>query len=111
MAISNPANQFGNSQFVVDPVLGRAAYQTINAALAASSSGDTIIIRPGTYTENLTSNMGGKSLMASSVGTNAFEVVVVGNHSFTQDASTVGFQSIDFSAAAVFFTVPSEYFI
>lgn len=32
----------------------RGTYQTITAALAASTSGQTIFVRPGTYTENIT---------------------------------------------------------
>jgi hypothetical protein len=99
MPISNPSNSFGNSQFVVDPVLGGASFQTITAALAASSSGDTIYIRPGTYTENLTANLSGRSLIAASSGSNAFEVIVVGNHTLTSTGS-VSFQGIDFSASS-----------
>lgn len=100
MAISNPSQQFGNSKFVVDPTLGVGSYQTITAALAASSSGDTIYIRPGTYTENLTANLGGRTLIGATVGTNAFSVQIVGNHSFTQDASTCAFQSVQFTASS-----------
>ncbi len=96
MPIRNPAGQFGTSSFVVDPVLGVGSHQTITAALAASSAGDTIIVRPGVYVENLTSNMAGKSIIGSSVGTNAFEVQIIGNHLFSSDAETVAFQSIEF---------------
>lgn len=99
MAISNPSQQFGNSQFVVDPTLGKGSYQTITAALAASSSGDTIYVRPGTYTEDLSTNLGGRTIIGATVGTNAFNVVIVGNHSFTQNASACAFQSISFQAS------------
>ncbi len=40
--------------WVVDPVAGKGQFTTITAAVAAASSGDTIYIRPGTYTENFT---------------------------------------------------------
>ena len=97
---TNAAGQFGISQFIVDPVVGQAPFQTISAALAASVSGDTIYVRPGIYTESLISNMSGKSIIGAAVGTNAFEVQIVGNHVFDTDASTCAFQSVGFSAAA-----------
>lgn len=99
MPISNPSNQFGNSQFVVDPTLGRGSFQTIAAALAASASGDTIYIRPGTYAESLTANMAGKSIVAAASGSNNFEVVIQGNHVF-DTVGSVSFQNIRFEAAA-----------
>lgn len=45
------------TSIVVDPsaTVGlRGTYQTITAALAAATSGQTIFVRPGTYTENIT---------------------------------------------------------
>lgn len=96
MAFTNVSFQFGNSQFVVDPNPGAGSYTTINAALAASSSGDTIYIRPGTYLETLT-NLGGRTLIGATVGTNAFSVVVTGAQTFTTNASTCAFQSISFT--------------
>ena len=46
------------SRWVVDPTLYRGTHQTITAANAAASSGDTIFIRPGTYTEDWTAKAG-----------------------------------------------------
>lgn len=43
-----------NNHIIVDPTLNYGTHQTIAAAVAAASSGDTIFIRPGTYTENIT---------------------------------------------------------
>lgn len=40
--------------WIVDPTANVGTHQTITAALAASSSGDTIFVRPGTYVENIT---------------------------------------------------------
>ena len=40
--------------FIVGDTANGANYSTIAAAVAASSSGDTIAIQPGTYTENIT---------------------------------------------------------
>lgn len=39
---------------IVDPTLNYGRYQTLTAALAAASSGDIIMMRPGTYSENVT---------------------------------------------------------
>ena len=47
-------NPYNCAKFIVDPTANIGTHQTIAAALAAASSGDTIFIRPGTYTENLT---------------------------------------------------------
>ncbi len=46
------------AKWIVDPTANRGTHQTIGAALTAASSGETIFIRPGTYTENLTLKVG-----------------------------------------------------
>lgn len=46
------------AKWIVDPIAGRGTHQTITAATAAASSGETIFIRPGTYTESYTSKPG-----------------------------------------------------
>ena len=49
------------TSFVVDPSASegeRGTYQTFTAATAAASSGDTILSRPGTYTEDFTAKAG-----------------------------------------------------
>src|SRR5574338_867477 len=47
-------NNYGASTWLVDPVAGKGSHTTIASALTSASSGDTILIRGGTYTENLT---------------------------------------------------------
>ncbi len=47
-------NSYGTAKWVVNPVAGIGTHTTIGAALASASSGDTIFITPGTYTETLT---------------------------------------------------------
>lgn len=47
-------NNYGVAKWIVDPQAGQGTHTTIAAALTASSAGDTIFVRPGTYTENLT---------------------------------------------------------
>ena len=51
-------NNYGCSKFIVDASAANGTHTTIAAALTAASSGDTIFIRPGTYTENLTHKAG-----------------------------------------------------
>lgn len=66
------------SSLVVDPsaTVGlRGTYQTITAALAAASSGQTIYIRPGTYTENITLVAGVNLVGMQASGLNASTVI------------------------------------
>lgn len=51
-------NTFCEAKWVVDATAGQGTHTTIAAALTAASSGDTIFIRPGTYTENITLKAG-----------------------------------------------------
>lgn len=59
-ASGNTVNVFAprTAKFIVDATQYNGTHQTITAAIAAASSGDTIFIRPGTYTENLTLKAG-----------------------------------------------------
>jgi hypothetical protein len=51
-------NKFGTAKWIVDPSLANGTHSTIAAALTSASAGETIFIRPGTYTENLTLKAG-----------------------------------------------------
>lgn len=51
-------NNYGPAKFIVSANAYEGTHTTIASALTASSSGDTIFIRPGTYTENLTLKAG-----------------------------------------------------
>ena len=52
-------NNYGPMKFIVDGTTpANGTHSTIAAALTSASSGDTIFIRPGTYTENLTLKVG-----------------------------------------------------
>src|SRR6187431_1669292 len=52
-------NKWGTAKWIVDPsVAAVCTHTTIAAALTSASSGDTIFIRPGTYTENITLKAG-----------------------------------------------------
>lgn len=52
------ANKFGCAKWIVDATAAVGTHTTIATALTSASSGDTIFIRPGTYTENLTLKAG-----------------------------------------------------
>jgi len=73
-------NNFAVADWIVDGGgLSRGAtHTTIAAALADASSGDNIVIRPGTYTENLTLKAG---VNLSGVGTDRTQVIIVGKNS------------------------------
>ncbi len=60
MATVNVAdNRYGVAKYIVAPTIAEGAnFTTIASALTAASSGETIFIRPGTYTENLTLKAG-----------------------------------------------------
>jgi len=87
MANTTGDNNYGVAKFIVDPTLGQGTHTTIAAAIASASSGDTIFVRPATYTENLTLKAG--------VNIAAFEgdafvpnVTIVGKCSYSSAGST-----------------------
>ena len=51
-------NNYGPAKFIVSANAYEGTHTTIAAALTSASSGDTIFIRPGTYTENPTLKAG-----------------------------------------------------
>jgi len=53
--VNTSDNRYGVAQFIVAPTIAQGAnYTTITSAIATAVSGQTIFIRPGTYTENFT---------------------------------------------------------
>jgi hypothetical protein len=58
MVYNTADNNYGVAKWIVDPTAGNGTHTTIATALTSASSGDTIFIRPGTYTENLTLKAG-----------------------------------------------------
>lgn len=58
MPINTSDNRWSVAAITVDPTSGKGDYTTITTAIAAASSGNTIFIRPGTYTENFTLKAG-----------------------------------------------------
>ncbi len=88
MVVNTADNRYGVAQLIVAPTLAEGAnYTTIASALTAASSGQTIFIRPGTYTENLTLKAG--------VNLTAFDC-----DAFTPNVTIVGKCSATFAGAA-----------
>lgn len=58
MAQQLSTNTFGTAKWIVSATVTDGTHTTIGAALTSASSGDTIFIRPGTYTENPTLKAG-----------------------------------------------------
>jgi len=86
-SVSNAVNSFGiyeprTAKFIVDPTQYYGTHQTIAAAITAASSGQTIFIRPGTYTENLTLKAG-VNLTAFECDALTPNVTIVGNATAT----------------------------
>ena len=75
-------NNYGPAKFIVDASAANGTHTTIAAALTSASSGDTIFIRPGTYTENLTLKAG-VNLTAYDSDQTTPNVTIVGNTTAT----------------------------
>ena len=58
MTYKTADNNFGTAKWIVDSTAGQGTHTTIASALTSASSGDTIFIRPGSYTEDLTLKAG-----------------------------------------------------
>lgn len=83
---------------IVD-ALGHGDFTTISAAITAASSGQTIFIRPGTYTENPTLKAGvnleafGPDITYAADSTTTPDVIINGTCTFT-GVGTVGIDSL-----------------
>ena len=88
MAYTTSDNNYGTAKLIVG-TSGKANYLTIATALTAASSGDTIFILPGTYTENLTLKAGvNLTAFQCDSSLNATGVVIIsGNATFTGTGS------------------------
>jgi hypothetical protein len=82
MTIQTSDNKFGVAQWIVDPTSGLGTHTTIQAAINDASSGDTIFVRPGTYTEDLTLAAGIDIVSFGNQGETA-QVTIIGNATAT----------------------------
>jgi hypothetical protein len=85
-------NTFGTAKWIVSPTASDGTHTTIASALTSASSGDTIFIRPGTYTENLTLKAG-VNLASYNCDAQTPNVTIVGKCTFTA-AGTVTISGI-----------------
>ena len=90
------------AKWIVDPTANRGTHQTITAAMAAASSGETIFVRPGTYTENFTWKAG-VDIVAFDADALTPNVIILGTAtiSYTGIASASGIQFKTNGAAAI----------
>lgn len=86
-------NTFTTAKWVVSATSSDGTHTTIASALTSASSGDTIFIRPGTYTENLTLKAG-VNLTAYSCDALTPNVTISGKCTFTA-AGTVSISGIN----------------
>lgn len=90
-------NNYGPAKFIVDgTTTANGTHSTIAAALTSASSGDTIFIRDGTYTEDLTLKAGVNltSFGSSASFNNTPKVKIIGKATFTA-AGTVTISGIE----------------
>jgi len=102
MPFTTSDNNFGTAKWIVDPVAGYGTHTTIASAITSASSGQVILIRPGTYTENLTLKAGVDLVAHSSDYVNG-QVTIVGKLSYSA-AGTVNLYNLKL-------TTNSDYFL
>ena len=81
-----PVSGYSAASIVVSPTSGQGNYTTIGAALSAASSGQDILIKAGTYTEN-PSLVAGVNLVAWDVNGLTPIVTIVGKCSFSSSGT------------------------
>ncbi len=85
-------NPMSSARWIVDPLGFNGTHTTIASAITSATSGDTILILPGTYTENLTLKAG-VNLAAFDCDALTPNVTIVGKATFTA-AGTVTISGI-----------------
>ena len=71
-------NNYGPAKFIVDASAANGTHTTIASALTSAATGDTIFIRPGTYTENLTLKNGVQLSGLAALGGSGDRTVIIG---------------------------------
>lgn len=101
MVTSNSTNLFGVSSFIVDASSSQGSFTTVQAAINAASSGKTVFIRPGTYTENLALKTG-VNLVAFDADALTPSVTIIGKCTYSS-SGTVSLSGIRLQTNADFF--------
>lgn len=100
-------NTFTTAKWIVSATSSDGSHTTIASALTSASSGDTIFIRPGTYTENLTLKAGvNLTAFGSDASLNATGKVIISGTCTMTTAGTVTISGIQLQTnSAVFLAV------
>jgi len=97
-------NMPGTAKWVVNPTANLGTHTTIASAIAAASSGETIFVTPGTYTENLTLKAG-VDIVSFTGEDSTPNVTIIGNATLST-AGTVTISNIRLQTnSAAFLTV------
>lgn len=104
MVYTSTDNNYGTAKLIVGTT-GKANYLTIASAITAASSGDTIFILPGTYTENLTLKAG-VSITAFTGDSGTPNVTIIGKATASGDG-TYAINNIRLTTNSDFFLVVS----
>lgn len=94
-------NTFTTAKWIVSATASNGTHTTIGAALTSASSGDTIFIRPGTYTENLTLKAG-VNLVAYTADAYTPNVTIIGKCSYSS-AGTLTISGIQLQTNSDYF--------
>lgn len=94
-------NTFGCAKWIVSSDATQGTHTTIAAALTSASSGDTIFIRPGTYTENITLKAGVDLSAYSCDSINNVIIKGTTTASYNGTVSCSGIQFLTNGAAAI----------
>jgi hypothetical protein len=93
MAQQISTNTFGVAKWVVSPTVYLGTHTSVNSAITSASSGDTVYVLPGTYTENITAKAG--ITVVAIPGNQNQAVIIVGKISSTI-TGTMTFNGIQF---------------
>jgi len=98
MSIS-PVSGLQAASIIVDPTAGKGNYTTIAAAITAASSGQTILIKSGTYAENLSLKAGVNLSAFGSDGKNVpCHVIISGTATCTTAGTVATYSGINFTS-------------
>lgn len=96
--VSNSINFFSSEKWVVSTVAGEGTHTTLSNALSSATSGDTVFIMPGTYTENPTFKAG-VNVCCNTCDGYTPNVTILGNCTFSGSGS-VTVSGINFATNA-----------
>lgn len=107
MAQQVSTNTFGCAKWIVSSDATQGTHTTIASALTSASSGDTIFIRPGTYTENLTLKVGvNLTAFGSDSSLSGSSAVIISGNATLSTAGSVTISGIQLQTnSAAFLTV------